>query len=166
MPNIEIAKGQTPGRAARQPVNVFDDMRHEMNRLLENFERGWPGLPALMHRKATGDLVAFDIDVRDEGSAIVIEAEIPGVEEKNVSVTVAGGLLTISGEKTTERAEKKADYYVSERSFGSFRRSLRLPDSVDESKIEAKFDKGVLRISAQKKAEAMTAERKIEVKSS
>jgi HSP20 family protein len=96
----------------------------------------------------------------------VIEAELPGVEEKDVSVTLANGLLTIKGEKKEQHEEKGETHYLSERSFGMFERSLRLPDTIDETKVEAKFDKGVLKITAAKKPEAVKAERKIEVKKS
>ena len=81
-------------------------------------------------------------------------------------MTLADGLLTIAGEKKTEKEEKKYSYYLYERSFGSCRRSLRLPDSIDESKVEARFDKGVLRITATKRPEAVKSERKIENKKS
>ena len=73
-------------------------------------------------------------------------------------------MLTIKGEKKHEKEEKGENYYLAERSFGSFERSIRLPDTVDESKIEAKFDKGVLKVTAAKKPEAVKAERKIEIK--
>lgn len=109
-------------------------------------------------------MTSLDVDVRDDGKCLVIEAEIPGVEEKDVSVTLADGLLTISGEKKTEKEEKKDSYFLSERTFGSFRRSLRLPDSIDEAQVEARFDKGVLRITAPKKPDAVKSERKIEIK--
>ena len=74
------------------------------------------------------------------------------------------GVLTIKGEKKSEHEEKQANYYMSERSFGSFERSVRLPDTIDDSKIEARFDKGVLKVVAAKKAEAVKAEKKIEIK--
>ena len=75
-------------------------------------------------------------------------------------------MLTIKGEKKQEKEEKSDSYYLAERSFGSFERSLRLPDTVDETKVEAKFDKGVLKVTAAKKPEAVKAERKIEIKKS
>ena len=74
------------------------------------------------------------------------------------------GVLTIKGEKKQSKEEKTENYYVTERSYGAFERSLRLPDSIDETKIEAKFDKGVLKVTAAKKPEAVKAERKIEIK--
>jgi HSP20 family protein len=79
-------------------------------------------------------------------------------------VTLANGVLTIKGEKKREREEKDENYYLTERSFGRFERSLRLPDTIDSNRVEARFDKGVLRITAAKKPEAVKAERKIEVK--
>lgn len=161
MPNLDPVKNQPAPPAT---ADVFDAMRLEMNRLFDSFDRGWPSLPALFRRQNDGELFNCDVDVRDEGKSIVVEAEIPGVAEKDVSVTFANGLLTIAGEKKSEHEEKKADFYMSERSFGSFRRSLRLPDTIDDSKIEAQFDKGVLRITAAKRPEAVKAERKIEVK--
>ena len=105
-----------------------------------------------------------DLDVRENTTSITVEAELPGVDEKDVTVTLANGLLTIKGAKKQEKEEKTDNYYVAERSFGSFARSIRLPDTVDEGKVEAKFDKGVLRITAAKKPEAVKAERRIEIK--
>lgn len=162
MPNLEPSKAKTPATPAT--TDVFDAMRHEMNRLFDTFDRGWPSLPSLFTRGNGGEFVGCDIDVRDQGNSIIVEAEIPGVAEKDVTVTFANGVLTLAGEKKTEHEEKTSDFYMSERSFGSFRRSLRLPDTIDEAKIEATFDKGVLRITAMKKPEAVKAERKIEVK--
>jgi HSP20 family protein len=77
---------------------------------------------------------------------------------------LSNGILTIKGEKKHEKEEKTENYHMTERSFGSFQRSLRLPDSVDEGKVEARFDKGVLKITAAKKPEAVKAERKIEIR--
>jgi HSP20 family protein len=73
-------------------------------------------------------------------------------------------MLTIKGEKKQEKEEKSENYYLAERSYGAFERSLRLPDTIDDTKVEAKFDKGVLKVTAAKKPEAVKAERKIEIK--
>ncbi len=160
MPNQDVTK-TTSTRPARTG-DIFDTMRHEMNRLFDSFDRSGAGWPSLL--RGPGGMTSLDVDVRDDGKCLVIEAEIPGVEEKDVSVTLADGLLTISGEKKTEKEEKKDSYFLSERTFGSFRRSLRLPDSIDEAQVEARFDKGVLRITAPKKPDAVKSERKIEIK--
>jgi HSP20 family protein len=89
---------------------------------------------------------------------------LPGLDEKNVEVKVANGVLTIKGEKQDEKEEKKKDYYMRERSFGSFERSFAVPDGVDADKIEANFKKGVLSVTLPKTQEAQKAEKKIEVK--
>lgn len=93
-----------------------------------------------------------------------IEAELPGVDEKDVTVTFANGALIIRGEKKQSKEETKADYYLAERSYGAFERVLRLPEGVDDATIEAQFDNGVLKVKAAKKLVAMKSERKIEIK--
>jgi HSP20 family protein len=139
-------------------------MRDEMDRMFERFDADWPRLPGMFRRTGGASMVVPELDVRENGDAFTIEAELPGVEEKDVSVTLANGLLTIKGEKKDEREEKGETYYRSERSFGAFERALRLPDTVDDSRIEARFDKGVLTITAPKRPEAVKAERKIEIR--
>jgi hypothetical protein len=79
-------------------------------------------------------------------------------------VTLANGVLTIKGEKKQQKEEKGESYHLTERSYGSFRRSLRLPDTVDDAKVEARFEKGVLKVTAAKKPEAVKAQRSIEIK--
>ena len=159
MPKTDV----TPSgeRSAARPRDIFSTMRDEMDRVFERAESGWPRWPALFKRDA---MVVPELDVRETTNAITVEAELPGVDEKDVSVTLANGLLTIRGEKKHEKEEKGDNYHLAERSFGSFERSLRLPDTVDDSKVEAKFEKGVLKVTAAKKAEAVKVERKIEIK--
>jgi len=166
MAKTEITK--SPETSVSRPRDVFSAMRDEMDRMFERFEHGWPRLPSLFHRDSStagfGGVTVPDLDVRENTTSITVEAELPGVDEKDVTVTLANGLLTIKGEKKQEKEEKTDNYYVAERSFGSFARSIRLPDTVDEGMVEAKFDKGVLRITAAKKPEAVKAERRIEIK--
>ena len=158
MAKTDIAK--SPDRPVSRPRDIFSAMRDDMDRLFEHFEAGWPRWPV-----ASGGqrLTVPELDVRENADAITIEAELPGVDEKDVSVTLANGVLTIKGEKKQEKDEKTGSYHVTERSFGSFERSILLPDTIDEAKVEAKFDKGVLTVSAAKKPEAVKTERKIEI---
>jgi len=149
-------------KAVTRPRDIFSAMRGEMDRIFERFETGWPRLPRLFGRD--GEFTMPNLDVRENANSIVVEAELPGVDEKGVSVTFANGMLTIKGEKKQEKEEKGESYYLAERSFGSFERSLRLPDTVDETKVVAKFNKGVLTVTAAKKSEAVKPERKIEIK--
>ena len=89
---------------------------------------------------------------------------MPGLDEKNIDVKFADGVLTIKGEKQEEKEEKKKDYYLHERSYGSFHRAFQVPAGVDGDKIEASFNKGVLTVTLPKSAQAQKAEKKITVK--
>jgi HSP20 family protein len=160
MAKTEITK--FPETTPARPRDIFSVMRDEMDRVFAHFEHGWSRWPALFRRE--GMITVPELDVRENTNAIVVEAELPGVDEKDVSVTFANGVLTIKGEKKHEKEEKAENYYLAERSFGSFERAIRLPDTVDDAKVEAKFDKGVLKVTAAKKPEAVKAERKIEIK--
>ena len=104
------------------------------------------------------------MDLVEKEKEYEISAELPGIDEKNVEIKVANHMLTIKGEKTEEKEEKKKDYYLSERRFGSFQRSFALPEGVDADKIEANFVKGVFTVKLPKTAEAQKAEKKITVK--
>lgn len=160
MAKSEIVKSAE--KPVSSPRDIFSAMRDEMDNMFERFETGWPSFPALFRRR--GEFTAPDLDVRENTNSIIIEVELPGVEEKDVSVTLANGVLTIKGEKKQAKEEKGENYYLCERDFGSFERAIRLPETVDDAKVEAKFDKGVLKITAAKKPEAVKAERKIEIK--
>ncbi len=173
MAKTEISK--SADTSVSRPRDVFAAMRDEMDRMFERFETdwprwprlsAWPRLPSAFLRSNGAELVVPELDVRENANSLVIEAELPGVEEMDVSVTLANGLLTIKGEKKDQHEEKDEAHYFSERSFGAFERCLRLPDSIDETKVNATFDKGVLRITAAKRPEAVKAERKIEIRKS
>ena len=143
--------------------DIFSAMRDEMDRMFERFERGWPSLPTLLSRSVGRDVILPEVDVHENTEQMTIEVDLPGVDENDVSVTLANGVLTIKGEKKAQREQKEENYYMSERSYGSFERSLPLPDTIDENQVEAKFDKGVLTIIAKKKPEAVKAEKKIQI---
>lgn len=143
----------------------FHVLRSDMNRLFDRFTGGsFPSLPHLFG-SAAKSAVFPDVDVRESGNEIVIEAELPGVEEKDLSVSIRNGMLTIQGEKKFEHEEEKDNYQRMERYYGSYQRAISLPDSIDEEKIEAKLDNGVLTIKLAKRPEAVKQERKIEIKS-
>lgn len=161
MANTQVSKSASAPQ--RRVPDVFDALHGELNRVFRNFERSWPRWPGLP-QGAAGDIAVPNIDVHENANVITVEADLPGLDEKDVSVTLANGVLTIRGERKSEREEKDESYYLSERSIGSFERSLRLPDTVDESNIEARFDKGVLKVVAAKKPGAGKAEKKIQIK--
>jgi len=148
----------------RATGDVFSVMRDEMDRIFERLETGFPRLPHLFTPGGGREWMVPELDVRDTGKQISIDVELPGVDEKDVTVTLANGVVTIKGEKKTEHEEGNGRSYMAERSYGAFERSLRLPETIDDAKLEAKFDKGVLRIVAQKRPEAVKAEKRIEIK--
>jgi HSP20 family protein len=158
-------KKQEPGRASlpryRDP---FADMRTEMDRVFDSFlGRSLFGRPAAFGRTEAATTVAPDIDISENDKEIILEAELPGIDEKDVEVIIRDGVLSLKGEKKSGRDEKKDNYHLIERSYGSFERSFRLPDSADEAQIKADFNKGVLRVVVPKRAEAVKAEKKIPI---
>ncbi len=105
------------------------------------------------------------IDVSESKDGLEVTAELPGVDEKDIDVTLSNGVLTIRGEKKTERDEtdKGKNWHVIERRYGSFSRTITLPYDPDSSKVEAKFEKGVLRVRLPKPAEITKKEKKIAI---
>lgn len=143
----------TPQRASL--LEPWFDLRGEMDRMFEDFfGRSFPMFPRL--RAAMPETVVPDVDVTENDKAITIAAELPGLDEKDVELTLRDGVLILKGEKSFEREEEEENVYVSERRYGSFQRSFRLPPSVDEDKISADFDKGVLTITLPKSQAAQT----------
>ena len=138
----------------------FGSLFREVQKTFEDFSRRSPlaGLGS--------DMLAPRIDIAESKDAIDLTAELPGVDEKDVDVTLADGVLTIRGEKKAERDEKDKDknWHVVERSYGSFSRAISLPFDPDSAKVEAKFEKGVLHIHLPKPAEVAKKQQKIEVK--
>lgn len=115
---------------------------------------------------ANGAVASFGprADIADNGQDIEVSVELPGVDEKDIDVSLTNDVLTIRGERGGERKERKKDYYLVERSWGSFFRSIPLPAGVDTGKAEAEFKKGVLIIRLPKTPEAAAKVKKIEVK--
>lgn len=159
-------ESKTPERGgppASRSLDPLSSMRADMERLFDSyFGHGFGRLPALS-RLGFGDVNSPSTDLRETDKEFVVEAELPGMDEKDVNVTLTNGVLTIKGEKKSEREEKKDDYHLMERSYGSFHRSFRLGDSVDPDKVTASFEKGVLKVSLPKRPEAAPAEKKIPI---
>ncbi|HLH49508.1 MAG TPA: Hsp20/alpha crystallin family protein [Roseiarcus sp.] len=104
------------------------------------------------------------VDVAEKEKAFEVTAELPGIDQNNVEVKLANDVLTIKGEKKQETEEKKKNYYMSERRYGSFERSFQVPEGVDQDKIEASFNKGVLTVTLPKSVEAQKSAKTITVK--
>jgi HSP20 family protein len=136
------------------------DMQDRINRMFDEFFRGFSLVPWGEERMEWLPLV----DVSETDEAVHVTAELPGIQAKEVDISLTDDLLTIRGEKKSEKEEKKRDYHRVERSYGLFTRTVRLPAAVDADKVEATFKDGVLAISMPKREEAKTRKVKVEVK--
>lgn len=177
---------RTSGRSA--PANVpapsmfatsLNALQSEIDRLFNDFSRGFgfglsfPGRsmnvePMRGMERAFGLEASLmpKVDVAETDKEVMVTAELPGITEKDVQVTVSDDLLTIKGEKKAEKEEKKKNYYMAERSYGSFQRSFRLPESVVTDKVSASFENGVLTVRAPKRqGAAKPGAKKVEIKS-
>jgi HSP20 family protein len=163
-------KTEKPSASSLHAWRPFEGLRREIDRLFDDF--GGAGWPRLARRSF--DMAPFSggaawvtapaVDFAETEKGYEVTAELPGMDEKNVEVKYADGVLTIKGEKQDEKEEKKKDYYMNERTFGSFHRALQLPNGIDPDKIEASFTKGVLMVVVPKSTEAQKAEKKIAIK--
>lgn len=138
-------------------------LHREMDRLFDDFWRG-AGRPSFVPEAWGFGEVSPRVDETEDDNAYHVAVELPGMEEKDVEITLSDGLLTIRGEKKQEEEETGKDFYRRERAFGAFRRTLPIPGEVDESKIEASFKKGVLTIDLPKTEEAQKKIKHIHVK--
>jgi HSP20 family protein len=140
-----------------KPFREVSRLRREMDRLWDDyFGAGRRGLRPLEAEWAPA------VDVSETAEEVMVKAEVPGMEAKDIDISLSGDILTIKGEKKSEREETKENYHLVERSYGSFSRSLKLPTAVDVDKIEASYQNGVLTISCPKKEEVKP--KSIEVK--
>jgi HSP20 family protein len=138
----------------------FVTFRREMDRMFEDFFGGG----SARHAQSGWQTLTPVVDINENEKEIVVSAELPGVTEKDIEVSLAGDLLTIKGEKRFEHEEKNGDSTYMERRFGSFARSVRLPFEAGEEQIEAKFANGVLTVVVPKPAQLQRAVRRIGVK--
>lgn len=165
---VEIKKA--PATEAPVP-EVWRPFRSEMDRLFDRFAGsfGFPLLRRMFDIEPAGrtsfTFSAPAMDMSEDDKAYKISAELPGLDAKDVDVTISGNTLLLKGEKRQEKEEKEQNYYLSERIYGSFQRAFELPASVDRDKIAADFSKGVLTITLPKTPAAQKQQKKIEVKS-
>ena len=128
----------------------FYDPYHEINRLLDELMGGTAG-PARRSGRQQGAVTEWApaVDALTKDGDLVIRAELPGVKHEDVDISLHDNVLTISGERRVEEEEERGGYHIRERRYGSFRRSLALPEGIDESKISARYEDGVLEVRVQ-----------------
>lgn len=171
--NVTKSPATQPATTSAGTLDPFATLRQRMERIFDDFQTGWPSMSrefwgtdfpdvaAPMRQWAGANWGAVDVTENDKGYAISIE--LPGCEESDIDVSSEGGVLRVTAEKKQESTDDKA--HVTERRYGSFQRSLRLPDGIDRDKIEAHYKKGVLHVALPKTTEAQKQSRKIEIKS-
>jgi HSP20 family protein len=166
-------KTEKPAKPAAQPAaNVwhpFEALHQEIDRLFDDVSWNWPRL-SFPRLPATAPYFHGDFELKvasevtEDDKAYRVTVELPGMEEKDVEVSLTDSAVTIKGEKKSEKEETKKDYHYSERTYGAFRRSFALPEGVDADKIEATMKSGVLTVVLPKSAEAQKNSRKVEIK--
>lgn len=150
--------------------NAWRHFRHEIDRIFDRFSDGFESvslqpfvsMQRLWDPGVTG-FASLAVDVSETDKAYTIGAELPGVQDKDIEVSVDEGMLVIKGHKEREREEKEKDHYLSERSYGSFQRMFSLPRDCDGAKIEARFHNGVLTVTVPKVARSHDV-KKVEIK--
>jgi HSP20 family protein len=153
-------RSESPLRRADE--NPFLALHREMNRMFDDFFRA-------------SDLAKFEegegweafspaIDVRQDEKEVTVKAELPGMDEKDIEVSLSEQGLAIRGEKKAEKEEKGKQYWRREASYGAFRRVIPLPEGLDLEKVDARFKNGVLTVTLARREEATAREKKIAIK--
>lgn len=160
------------GRAAAESGwRPLQSLRHEVDRLFDAFDNiSWrspfssSAFDFAPFGRVMAPLHAPAVDIAEKDKEYEITAELPGIDEKNVEVSLANGGLVIRGHKEEQKEEKKKDYFLSERQYGTFERYFSIPDGVDADNISAAFKNGVLTVVLPKSAKMQASEKKIAVK--
>lgn len=167
--HVDADRGAKAPAASADAWTPLTSLRDEIDRLFDDFGTSPWQWPLGRHGSragngAAGKAVAPAVEIVERDGEYRITAELPGMAPEDVDVKVAGDTITIRGEKSEERKEEKEDFLLSERRYGSFHRTLRLPPGVDADAINASCAHGVLTVTLPKSQEARRKERKIEVK--
>jgi len=144
-----------------RPIEVF---QREMNRLFDEFFKGFGLRPFPEDIESYGEFFPH-VNMTEDEKSIRISAELPGLDEKDIEISISRDSITIKGQKKDENEQKEGEGYYMERSFGSFTRVLPIPREVNTEKAEATFKKGILTITLPKLEREKEVQKKIQVKS-
>lgn len=136
--------------------NELSSLRREIDSLFDRFFEGWPFRSTAVRQWVPS------VDVSETAKEVLVQAELPGMDPKEIDIAIQGNLLTLKGERRQEKEEEGANYHRIERSFGSFSRAIQLPAEVDVEKVSAVYKNGVLTITMPKTGAASA--KRIEVK--
>lgn len=161
VPRIGRGREQVPVR--RMEADPFRGFQREMNRLFDDFFNDFP----LTLRPGERGLAAAGfsprVDVSETDKEVKVTAELPGMDEKDITVEMDDAAITIRGEKKEEKEEKGKNWYTREQSYGSFHRIVPLPASVEGEKANAKFKKGILTITVPKREDEQAKRKAIKI---
>ena len=155
----------TPAQRPATPTNVspFKAFQDEMDRMFHAFSM--PQMPWRFGAGSGDGSLGLRVDISETDNEIQVQADLPGVAESDVDITLDDDLLRIRAEKKSESEKSEKNWQVVERSHGVFERAIRVPAGVDPDKVAAKFDKGVLTVTLPKPPEAPSKARRISVQS-
>ncbi len=139
------------------PFREFETLQGRMNRLFRETQ------PDGREEALTTSSFAPPVDIYEDEHNITLKIEVPGIEEKDIDVRIENNTLTVHGERKLEKEEKEENYRRVERQYGSFTRTFTLPPTVDAENVQANYDKGVLKVTLAKKAEAKPKQIKVNV---
>jgi len=140
---------------------AMQDRMNRMNRMNRLIREGYS--PEGPEEALTTTTLAPPVDIYEDEHNIILKIEVPGIDEKDIDVSIQNNTLTVHGERKIEKEEKEENFRRVERHYGSFTRSFTLPNSVDPGQVSARCDKGVLNINLAKKAEAKPTQIKVNV---
>lgn len=156
-------KRRNAGAGHSEDSHPLYGLQHRMNSIFDDFFKGFGIEP--FSRFSTDSAFVPQMNIVENDREVIISAELPGVEQDDLEISVEDGALIIKGEKKCEIEKEDKNYYRMERSYGTFARVVQLPAKVDEEKIQARLKKGVLKVTIPKLPEAQTSRKKIEIKS-
>ena len=139
-----------------KPVREFDNINNTIQKYFDDF--------TIIKSSFNTDSFTPKFDVSEKGNQFIIETEVPGVKKENLKITLQDNILTIEGEKKNVSNDSERKYFLTERTYGSFKKSFTLAEEVDADKVNAKFNDGVLTITLDKVEEHAPVEKVIEVK--
>jgi HSP20 family protein len=141
-----------------EPFREFSTLQDRINRVFRDSYK-----QAGQDESLTSSTFAPSVDVYEDEHNVTLKIEVPGIDEKDISVNLENNTLTVHGERKIEKDEKEENYRRVESQYGSFTRTFTLPTTVDSEKVSANYDKGVLKITLPKKAEAKPKQIKVNV---
>lgn len=163
LPNLVPFQRKSVATGDSPVLRGWDDMHREMDRVFDGFfSDALPRVPFGMLPAITPD--TLDLDVAETDKAYLITADLPGLEDKDIDLTLNEGILTLKGEKRQEEETEGKTFHRMERRYGSFRRVLQLPGDADDNAVRATMQNGVLKIEIGKNEKAAPSSRKIEIK--